>query len=78
MFPCPIRKNRFELPTELLAMKSRKIASSMFGFMREPLLAPIATKGEIKLLLISVYKDATKDSFRFKLQTVDVAGGKSI
>lgn len=55
----PIRKKRVELPTELLAMKSRKVASSMFGFMREPLLAPIATKKGKNSS--GVYKDPTRE-----------------
>ncbi|XP_038128076.1 piggyBac transposable element-derived protein 4-like [Cyprinodon tularosa] len=58
-----VRKNKPELPSELLSVKSRKVTSSMFAFTEKATLVSYCPKkGKNVLLLSTMHKDAALSS----------------
>lgn len=53
-----VRKNKPELPSELLAMKNRKVTSSMFAFTEKATVVSYCPKkGKNVLLMSTMHKD---------------------
>ncbi|KAB5539648.1 hypothetical protein PHYPO_G00091440 [Pangasianodon hypophthalmus] len=56
-----MRKNKLELPSELRAMKKKKVTSSMFAFTdRAAVISYCSVKGKNVLLMSTMNKDAVR------------------